>query len=121
MIAADFIKQVSMMPPRKILMQSLAYSIYSGVLLFPNNPITASGMSSKIRNDIVPTASISLVITAIVSLTRSIFPEPRLNPIIGCPPRLIPITTDTTIPNTFITIPTTANGVTAPYAIPVLA
>ena len=49
MIAADFIKQVRMIPLRKILTQSRAYSVYSGLLPFPKIEITRSGASSKIK------------------------------------------------------------------------
>ena len=45
-MAADFIKQVRMIPLKKILTQSRAYSVYSGLLLFPKREITKSGASS---------------------------------------------------------------------------
>ena len=46
MMAADFIKQVRMIPLKKILTQSRAYSVYSGLLFFPKREITKSGASS---------------------------------------------------------------------------
>ena len=92
MMAADFIKQVRMMPLKKILTQSRAYSVYSGLLFFPKREITKSGASSKIRKKTVPIARTIFVIVLIVSFTRSTFPAPILKPMIGWPPRLIPIT-----------------------------
>lgn len=121
MMAEDFIKQVRMMPLKKILTQRRAYSVYSGLLFFPKREITKSGASSKIRKNTVPIARTIFVIVFIVSFTRSTFPAPILKPMIGWPPRLIPITMETTIPKTFITIPTTARGMTEPKDMPVLA
>ena len=95
--------------------------MYSGELPFPKIEITISGKNSKIRKTAVPIASTRRRTTRTVSFTRPEFPAPILNPIIGWPPRLIPITTETTIPKTFITIPTTARGTTEPNATPVLA
>ena len=54
MLAADFIKQVRMIPLKKILTQRRAYSVYSGLLFFPKREITKSGASSKIRKNTVP-------------------------------------------------------------------
>ena len=34
----------------------------------------------------------------------------------GCPPSEMPTTSDTTMPNTFMTMPTTASGMSAPWA-----
>ena len=121
MMAADFIKHVRMIPLKKMRMQSRAYSVYSGMLFFPKTEITRSGASSKIKKKTVPTPRTIFVMVRTVSFTRSVFPAPILNPIIGWPPRLIPITIETTMPNTFITIPTTARGITEPNATPVLA
>ena len=121
MMAADFIKQVRIIPLKKILTQSRAYSVYSGLLFFPKREITKSGASSKIRKKRLPTDRTIFVIVLIVSFTRSTFPASMLKPMIGWPPRLIPITMETTIPKTFITIPTTARGITEPNATPVLA
>ena len=121
MMAADFIKHVRMIPLKKILTQSRAYSVYSGLLFFPKSEITKFGASSKIRKNTVLIARTIFVIVLIVSFTRYTFPAPILKPMIGWPPRLIPITMETTIPKTFMTIPTTARGITEPNATPVLA
>ena len=121
MMAADLIKQVRMMPLKKILTQRRAYSVYSGLLFFPKREITKSGVNSKIRKKTVPIVRTIFVIVLIVSFTRSTFPAPMLKPMIGWPPRIIPITMETTIPKTFITIHTTARGITEPKDMPVLA
>ena len=49
------------MPPRKMRMHNLAYSIYSAVLWLPNREMTRSGASSKIRKAITPTPITSFV------------------------------------------------------------
>ena len=56
-IDVDFIKQVIIIPLKKILTQSRAYSMYSGELPFPKIEITISGKNSKIRKTAVPIAA----------------------------------------------------------------
>ena len=67
MMAADFIKQLRIIPLKKILTQRRAYSVYSGLLFFPKREITKSGASSKIRKKTVP---IARTIFVIVLLSR---------------------------------------------------
>ena len=78
MMAADFIKQVRMMPLKKIQTQKRAYSVYSGLLFFPKREITKSGASSKIRKKTVPISRTIFLIVLIVSFARSTFLTPHI-------------------------------------------
>ena len=55
-----------MIPLKKILTQSRAYSLYSGLLFFPKREITKSGASSKIRKKMLPTDRTIFVIVGII-------------------------------------------------------
>ena len=68
MMAVDLIKQVRIIPLKKILTQSRAYSVYSELLFFPKREITKFGASSKIRKKTVPIARTIFVIVFIVRL-----------------------------------------------------
>ena len=46
-MAADFIKQVRMMPLKKILTQRRAYSVYSGLLFFQKERLQSLGQVQK--------------------------------------------------------------------------
>ena len=115
----DLVILVRIIPPRKILKQYFAYSKYSKE--FPKIFMIPVGKNSNNIKAIQPIIKFVCKIYFIVSFTLLIFFAPMLYPIIGIPPKDTPITTDITIPNTFIHIPITARGVTTPYGLPELA
>ena len=82
-MAADFIKQVRIIPLKKIQTQRRTYSVYSGLLFFPKREITKSGASSKIRKKTVTIARTIFLIVLIVSFAGSEFLPPILKPMIG--------------------------------------